>query len=113
VDACVVTSPAPAALETAFSSIAKAGRVNVYTAYPGKTALPLDANVLHRSEYAVTGTESRTERDFYGAVRLLSLGLVDVKPLVSRTVGFAGLEAGIRAALTRETYRVLLRHDAA
>jgi L-iditol 2-dehydrogenase len=113
VDACVVTSPAPAALETAFSSIAKAGRVNIYTAYAGKTTLPLDANVLHRSEYAVTGTESRTERDFYQAVRLLALGLVDVKPLVSRTVGFADLEAGIRAALTRETYRVLLRHDAA
>ena len=110
VDACVVTSPAPAALEAAFASIAKAGRVNIYTAYAAKTAIPVDANVLHRSEYAVTGTEGRTERDFHQAVRLLSFGLVDVKPLISRTVGFGGLEAGIRAALARETYRVLLRH---
>jgi L-iditol 2-dehydrogenase len=112
VDACVVTSPAPAALESAFSSISKTGRVNIYTAYSAKTAIPVDANVLHRSEYAVTGTEGRTERDFLQAVRLLSFALVDVKPLISRTVGFADLEAGIRAALTRETYRVLLRHDA-
>jgi L-iditol 2-dehydrogenase len=113
VDACVVTSPAPAALAAAFASIAKAGRVNIYTAYPEPTSLPLDANVLHRSEYAVTGTEGRTERDFHQAVRLLSFGLVDVKPLISRTVGFDGIEAGIRAALTRETFRVLLRHDGA
>ena len=110
VDASVVTSPAPAALEAAFASIAKTGRVNIYTAYSAKTAIPVDANVLHRSEYTVTGTEGRTERDFHQAVRLLSFGLVDVKPLISRTVGFGGLEAGIRAALTRETYRVLLRH---
>jgi L-iditol 2-dehydrogenase len=113
VDACVVTSPADAALEAAFASISKAGRVNIYTAYAGKTALPVDANVLHRSEYAITGTEGRTERDFHQAVRLLSFGMVDAKPLISRTVGFDGIEAGIRAALTHETFRVLLRHDGA
>jgi L-iditol 2-dehydrogenase len=112
VDACVVTSPAPAALEAAFASISKAGRVNIYTAYAAKTTIPVDANVLHRSEYAVTGTEGRTERDFHQAVRLLSFGMVDVKLLISRTVGFGGLEAGIRAAIAREGYRVLLRHDA-
>jgi L-iditol 2-dehydrogenase len=111
VDACIVTSPAPAALETAFASISKAGRVNIYTAYADKTVLPVDANVLHRSEYAVTGTEGRTERDFHQAVRMLSFGMVDAKPLVSRTVGLSGIEAGIRAALSRETFRVLLRHD--
>jgi hypothetical protein len=26
-------------------------------------------------------------------------------------VGFAGLEKGIRAAMTRDTYRVLLQHE--
>jgi L-iditol 2-dehydrogenase len=111
VDACVVTSPAPAALEAAFASISKTGRVNIYTAYAEKTAIPVDANVVHRSEYAVTGTEGRTERDFHQAVRLLSFGMVDVKPLISRTVGFNAIEAGIRSALSRDTYRVLLRHD--
>ena len=113
VDACVVTSPAPAALEAALSSIRKAGRVNIYTAYADKTGIPVDANTLHRSEYMVAGTEGRTEADFLQAVRLLSFGRVDVKPLVSRTVGFGGIEAGIRAALTRETYRVLLAHEGA
>jgi L-iditol 2-dehydrogenase len=108
VDACVVTSPAPAALEAAFASICKTGRVGIYTAYADKRALPVDANTLHRSEYTVTGSEGRTQVDFLQAVRLLSFGRVDVKPLVSRTVGFTGIEAGIRAALTRDTYRVLL-----
>ncbi len=111
VDACVVTSPAPAALASAVSLVRKSGRINIYTAYADKTGIPIDANTLHRSEYLVTGTEGRTEVDFLKAVRLLSFGRLDVKPLVSRTVGFGGIEAGIRAALTRDTYRVLLAHE--
>ena len=112
VDACVVTSPAPAALDTAFQAVRKSGRVNIYTAYNGKPPIPIDANAIHRSEVLITGTEGRTQHDFFQAVRLLSLGLVDAKPLISLKVGMAGIEAGIRAALGRTTYRVLLEHEA-
>lgn len=111
VDACVVTSPAPAALKTAFEAVRKAGRVNVYTAYNDKPLLPVDANTVHRSELLVTGTEGRTPQDFHQAVRLLSFGFVDARPLISRKVGFGSIEAGIRAALGRDTYRVLLEHE--
>jgi L-iditol 2-dehydrogenase len=111
VDACVVTSMAPAALATAFQAVSKNGRVNIYTSYIDKPPIPIDANTLHRTEQLITGSEGRTEQDFLQAERLLSFGKVDVKPLISRTVGFAGLEAGIRAAMTRDTYRVLLAHE--
>jgi L-iditol 2-dehydrogenase len=111
VDACVVTSMAAAALDTAFQAVGKNGRVNIYTSYTDKPPLPLDANTLHRNEDTITGSEGRTEQDFLQAVRLLSFGKVDVKPLISMRVGFAGLEKGIRAAMTRDTYRVLLQHE--
>ncbi|HET6488042.1 MAG TPA: zinc-binding dehydrogenase [Spirochaetia bacterium] len=111
VDACVVTSPAPAALQTAFQAIAKGGRINIYTAYDDEPALPVDANTIHRSEVRVLGTEGRTPQDFCQAVRLLSFGFVNVRPLISRKVGFGEIEAGMRAALASETYRVLLEHE--
>jgi len=111
VDACVVTSMAQAALVAAFQGVSRNGRVSIYTSYTDKPPLPIDANTLHRNEILVTGSEGRTEQDFLQALRLLSFGKVNVKPLISRTVGFAGLEAGIRAAMTRDTYRVLLEHE--
>ena len=46
-------------------------------------------------------------------MRLLTFGKVDVKPLISMTVGFADIEHGIKAAMTQETYRVLLEHEKA
>ncbi len=108
-DACVVASPAFSALENAFSAIRKDGRVNIYTAYTmDKPALPVDLNFLHRNEITVTGTEGRTETDFLQASRMLSFGKIDVKPLISRIIGFDGLEDGIKAAMSPDTQRVLL-----
>lgn len=111
VDACCVTSSAPAALTGAFASVRKNGRVNIYTAYAEKPPLPIDANTLHRTELSITANEGRMEEDYQQSVRLLNFGKVDVKPLISRTVGFAQIEEGIKAAMTQETYRVLLEHE--
>lgn len=110
VDAAVITSPASAALTSTFDVLSKTGRVNIYTSYLEKLPLPSDANTLHRNEYLVTGSEGRTEIDFHQAVRLLDFGKVDVKPLVSKLVGFEEIEPGIRAAMSADTFRVLLEH---
>lgn len=109
VDACIVTSQAPSALGNAFQAIRKNGRINIYTAYmQDKPSMPIDMNTLHRNEVLITGTEGRTEFDFQQSVRLLSFGKINVKPLISRIVGFSEIEDGIKAAMSLETQRVLL-----
>ncbi len=108
VDACVVTSPAQAALTSGISALAKAGRLNIYTSYLEEMPLPMDANKMHRTESLITGSEGRTEIDFHQAVRLIGYGMVDVKPLISRVVGYENISEGIEAAMSQDTLRVLL-----
>lgn len=109
VDACVVTSPAHPALNDAFSSVRKGGRINIYTAYMEEIPqLPIDLNTLHRSEILVTGTEGRTPEDFQQAARLLSFGKINVEPLISRIVSLNNLSEGIELAMSSDTQRVLL-----
>ena len=112
VDVCVITTPAYEALGPAFEALSHTGRVNIYTSYNEKFNLPVDANNLHKTEKLVTGSEGRTEHDFLQAVRLLSFGKLNVKPLISSTTSFNGIEEGMRAAISRDTYRVLLDHEA-
>jgi 2-desacetyl-2-hydroxyethyl bacteriochlorophyllide A dehydrogenase len=112
-DACVVTSAAPSALNGAFASVRKNGRVNIYTSYTDKPPLPVDANTLHRTELTITANEGRMEEDYLQSVRLLSFGKVNVKPLISTIVSFVDIEKGIKAAMTPETYRVLLGSEGA
>ncbi|MBN1838322.1 MAG: alcohol dehydrogenase catalytic domain-containing protein [Spirochaetales bacterium] len=112
VDACILTSPAEAALQEAIDCIAVNGRINIYTSYNTKPALPIDANTIHKGEALVTGSEGRTEKDFLQAVRLLSFGKVQVEPLISELVGLAAIEQGLQDAQSPKTYRVLLDHEA-
>ncbi|GAB6276891.1 MAG: alcohol dehydrogenase catalytic domain-containing protein [Rectinema sp.] len=108
---CVVTSPSPSALEPAILAMAKAARINIYTAYEDVMHIPLDLNTIHRNELLITGTEGRGQEDFFQAVRLLSFGKIDVNPLVSARTSFSGLEEGFRIALSGDAYRVLLMHS--
>ncbi len=110
--ACIVTSPAPVALESAVASLAKCARVNIYTAYEEKMTVPLDANTIHRQEFLVTGTEGRLEEDFFQAIRLLSFRKVNVAPLVTSRTSFARIVEGMQTALSRSAFRVLLEHEA-
>jgi len=108
VDACVVTSPAPAALSSGLSVLAKAGRLNIYTSYMEKMPLPMDANKMHQNESLITGSEGRTEFDFHQAVKLIGYGMIDVKPLISQVVDYEHICEGIEAAMSPNTLRVLL-----
>jgi L-iditol 2-dehydrogenase len=109
---CVIASPAPEALVPALDSMAKAARVNIYTAYEDVQKIPLDVNTIHRNELLVTGTEGRTQEDFFQSVRLLSFGKVDVKPLISALTSFSKIDEGFALALGHKAYRVILEHSA-
>jgi threonine dehydrogenase-like Zn-dependent dehydrogenase len=87
-------------------------KINIYTSYSDRPALPVDANTVHREQTLITGSEGRTEHDFLQAVRLLGFRKVKVAPLISAFTGFAGLVEGLRAAMSPATYRVLLEHRA-
>lgn len=108
VDACVVTSPAQAALSSGISSLSKGGRLNIYTSYLEEMPVPMDANTVHRNESLITGSEGRTEHDFHQAVRLIGYGMVDVEPLISKVVRYENISEGIEAAMKEDTLRVLL-----
>ncbi len=68
----------------------------------------MDANVLHRNESLITGSEGRTQVDFHQAVKLIGYGMVNVKPLISQVVSYDNISEGIEAAMRPDTLRVLL-----
>jgi L-iditol 2-dehydrogenase len=112
VEGCIVTSPSHSALKDAVENLSFDGRVNIYTSYNDGPSLPLDANTLHRNEYLITGSEGRVQNDFLTAVRLISFGYVNVKPLISSIISYNEIDKGIKDAMSNSTYRVLLEHEA-
>lgn len=108
VDSCIITTPAVSAVESAIRVLAPSGILNIYTSYGNKPSLPVDMNTIHRNEFVITGSEGRTETDFYTAVRTLANHRVTVDELVTRIYPIEQAEEAIEAALSGTTYRVLL-----
>lgn len=112
VDSCIITTVAVSAVESAVKVLAPAGILNIYTSYGNKPSLPVDMNTIHRNEFVITGSEGRTESDFYTAVRALSNRRVVVDDLVTRIYPMGQAQEAVEAALSGSTYRVLLDMEA-
>ena len=107
-DAVIVTSQAAEALQEAVGAVAEGGRIILFTSYTDPPPFSVDTNTLHRGEYLITGSEGRTEQDFYQAVRLIAKGIVSVEPLISAVYPLERIGDAMQAAMSRETYRILL-----
>jgi 2-desacetyl-2-hydroxyethyl bacteriochlorophyllide A dehydrogenase len=109
VDACSITSPSSLAASLAFRVLCPGGRVNVFTSYDEKPVFPIDMNTLHRHEYQITGSEGRTEMDFYQAVKALAYKKIQTSDLISRVYPLSEIEEALETAKGDDTYRVLVK----
>ncbi|MDY6876374.1 MAG: zinc-binding dehydrogenase [Chloroflexota bacterium] len=97
------------AVEQAIEAVATGGRVHVYASiHPRGTKISIDPNPFHSKEIMLTGTMSQDKEDVLQAVRLISQGLIDLKPFISLVLPFERLEEGLQAALRPDTYRVII-----
>ncbi len=76
--------------------------------YPRGARITIDPNLFHNKEIMLTGTVSQSKEDVLEAVRLISAGLIDLKPFISAVLPFAKLEQALQAALRLDTYRVVV-----
>lgn len=111
VDGVVITTPSVSAVETAVKVLSPGGTLNIYTSYGNKPALPVDMNTIHRNEYKITGTEGRSESDFFIAVKALANKKVVVEDLISRIYPLEQVGEALEAALSGSLYRVLLKME--
>jgi threonine dehydrogenase-like Zn-dependent dehydrogenase len=97
------------AVEQAVEAVAKGGRVHVYASiHPRGAKISIDPNPFHSKEIVLTGTMSQDKEDVRQTVRMISQGLVDLKPFISLVLPFERLEEGLQAALRPDTYRVVI-----
>jgi len=112
VDSCIITTPAVCAVESAIKVLSPSGILNIYTSYGDKPNLPVDMNTIHRNEFVITGSEGRSENDFYTATRALVNRKVVVDDLVSRIYPMDQATKAVEAAASGAMYRVLLDMEA-
>ena len=107
-DAVIVTASAKKAGQQALTMVARAGHIVIYSSLHPSEPLDLDWNRIHYEEITITGTESKTDRDFREAAALLGSGAVNLRPLISKVISLDELPAELASSPTGETQRVVV-----
>jgi len=103
---CTVTKSAVAA--SALGMVRKMGSLVLYGSFHPNEPVPVDPNSVHYRETVLTGSYSPSTRDFYRATKLLSGGLLDPRPFLTRTYPMAKAQDAFLASLQSENFRIAI-----
>jgi L-iditol 2-dehydrogenase len=96
-------------VEPAVVGSANGGRVMLYSSFhPKKQKIEVDPNIFHKKEVVLSGTMSQSRQDFFEASQLISNGNIDLTPLISASYSLDHLKEAFEAAMSVETYRVVV-----
>jgi len=108
-DVIVVTVPLPSVVEAALQVAGAGTKVVIYSSFDKGVTVALDVNKVHNSDLAIVGAQSRTPEDFHLAVKAISAGLINVRPLVSRVVPLQDIAAALAEEPGVEEMRVVVK----
>jgi threonine dehydrogenase-like Zn-dependent dehydrogenase len=103
---CVTQGPT---IEPALEASAPGGRVMLYSSFfPKGEKIQVDPNIFHKTEVVLTGSMSQSREDFFEAAQIISNQELDLSPLVSASFPLDDLKSAFEAALSVDTYRVIV-----
>ena len=106
---CVFNTTAiPSVVPQAIAMVGKGGRMIQYSSMHPDAPTPVSPQALHGNEIVLTGAISPDGHNFYTANRLLSAGIIDMKPLIAKKFAFADAQKAFEAAIVPGTFRVII-----
>ncbi len=103
------TTPISAVAEDAVKVVANNGRLVLYSSFYPDTPISISPDWLHKSGAKLLGTANSNTSDFTKAARLISQGVVDVKPFVSEVYNVEDYQKAFESAIKGDKFRVVLK----
>jgi L-iditol 2-dehydrogenase len=110
-DVVIVAAPGKEPMEEALQTVGTLGIIVLFSANPKGIKIELDPNFLHYKEVTITGSESRTEKDFHQAVSMQNSGDLNLKELVSAVFPVDEAQRALEASLDPAFCRVVVAMD--
>lgn len=107
-DVVIVTVGNKNAIEEALQMVGSDGVVNLFAGTYPPTKIEIDPNLIHYGQILLTGSYDYTPYMYETALKLISLGVVKTKPLISHTFPLAQLKEGFEAVQKRKGLKVII-----
>lgn len=110
-DVVIVTAPGMEAVREAFQVVGTLGTIVLFSSNPPGLKIEVEPNEVHYREITITGSESRTEKDFYQAVSMQNSGGLRLDGLISAVFPLEEAPRAFKVSLDPAMYRVVLAMD--
>jgi threonine dehydrogenase-like Zn-dependent dehydrogenase len=110
-DVVIVTAPGKEAVDEALQVVGTLGTIVLYSANPEGIKVILDPNIIHYKEITITGSEGRTEKDFFQAVSMQDSRDLRLEELVSAVLSIDEAQRALEISLDPSLYRVIMAMD--
>ena len=107
-DAIFVTFGNQDTADQASASVSPGGRVIYYSSFPEDVSTNLSPRRLHNQEVVLDGARGQTIEDWNQATRLLANGLLDVRPLISKSYPLARISEALDHAIDPSAFRIVV-----
>ena len=110
-DVVVVTAPGEEAIQEGFRAVGPRGTIVLFASQAEGTNICVDANLVHYKELTITGSESRTEKDFLQAVSMQNSRDLYLEPLVSEVIPLEDIAGAFEMSLDVSKFRIVVAMD--
>jgi L-iditol 2-dehydrogenase len=108
VEAAIVAIGNPLAIEQGIKMLDKCGTVVLFGGVWPKQEIKIDPNLIHYNEITITGSYDRTRDSFAKAIKLIDLGLVKTKPLISHRISLSETQKGFELVKSGKAIKVMV-----
>jgi L-iditol 2-dehydrogenase len=110
-DVVILTAGAPKAIEQAFDSVDRGGKILFFAPAKGGEEVPLPVNKLFwRNEIALTSSYAANYAEHMAALEMISTGRVKVKEMITHTLPLANTQEGFRlVSEADDSIKVIIR----
>lgn len=103
------TTPIAAVVAETFKCVSNTGRIVLYSSFYPDSPVSFSPDWLHKQSIQILGTANSNSGDFVKATRLISEGIIDVKPFISETYELKDVRDAFESAAKADKFRVVVK----
>lgn len=102
------TTPLPAIVADTFKCVSNVGKIVLYSSIHPAEPVLFDPNWVHSKSIQILGTANSNDRDFMRATKMVSEGVIDMKPFISEVYSFGNIKEAFESAVKADKFRVIV-----
>mgnify|MGYP002243218721 CR=1 FL=1 len=103
------TTPLPSVVADTFKCVCNAGKIVLYSSIHPAEPVPFDPNWVHGKSIKILGTANSNDRDFVRAARMVSEGVINLKPFISAVYESEHIKEAFESAIQGDKFRVVVK----